>query len=45
MKNDLFFCPVATAEFSKSNGILNAAFARHHLLRFEITKLEFYHLL
>ena len=36
--------PVATAEFSKFAGILNAALSQHHLLGFEIAQLEFYHL-
>ena len=35
---------VATAEFSKFVGILSAALSQHHLLGFEITQLEFYHL-
>ena len=41
MKTDLF-SPVATAEFSKFAGILSAALWQHHLLRFEITQLEFH---
>ena len=36
--------PVATAEFSKIAGILSAALRQHHLLGFEIAKLEFHHL-
>ena len=39
-----FFCPVATADFSKFAGILNAAFSQHHLSGFEIAQLEFHHL-
>ena len=39
-----FSSPVATAEFSKFASILNATFSQHHLLGFEITKLEFHHL-
>ena len=35
---------VATAEFSKFAGILNAALSKHHLLRFKVAQLEFYHL-
>ena len=35
MKTDLS-SPVATAEFSKFAGILNAALSQHHLLGFEI---------
>jgi len=35
--------PVATAEFSKFPGILSAALSHHHLLGFEIAKLEFHH--
>ena len=31
--------PVATAEFSKFAGILNAALSQHHLLGFEIAQL------
>ena len=34
--------PVATVEFSKFAGILNAALSQHHLLGFEITQLEFF---
>ena len=37
MKTDLF-CPVATAEFSKFAGILNAALSQHNL-GFEIAQL------
>ena len=32
---------VATAEFSKFAGILNAALSQHHLSGFEIAQLEF----
>ena len=39
-----FSSPVATAEFSKFPGILSVAFSQHHLLGFEIAKLEFHHL-
>ena len=35
MKTDLS-SPVATTEFSKFAGILNAALSQHHLLGFEI---------
>ena len=42
MKTD-FSSPVATVEFSKFAGILNAALSGHHLLRFEGTQLEFHH--
>ena len=35
-----FSSPVATAEFSKSAGILSAAFSQHHLLGFEIAQLK-----
>ena len=42
MKPD-FSSPVATAEFPKFDGILSAALSQHHLLRFEIAKLEFHH--
>ena len=35
---------MATAEFSKFAGILSAALSQHHLLEFEISQLEFYHL-
>ena len=38
-----FSSPVATAEFSKFAGILNAALSQHHLLGFEIAQLEFHH--
>jgi len=34
---------VATGEFSKIAGILNAALSQHHLLEFEIAQLEFHH--
>ena len=37
-----FSSPVATAEFSKFAGILSTAPSQHHLLRFEITQLEFH---
>ena len=43
MKTDLF-SPVATAEFSKFAGILSAVLPQHHLLGFEIARLELYHL-
>ena len=36
-----FSSPVATAEFSKFAGILNAALSQHHLLGFEVAQLEF----
>jgi len=39
-----FSSPVATAEFSKFAGVLSTALSQHHLLGFEITQLEFYHL-
>ena len=39
-----FSSPVATAEFSKFAGILNAALSQHHLIGFQITLLEFHHL-
>ena len=39
-----FSSPVATAEFSKSAGILSAALSQHHLLGFDIAQLEFHHL-
>jgi len=39
-----FSSPVATAEFSKLAGILNAALSQHHLIGFEIAQLEFHHL-
>ena len=38
--NLTFSSPVATAEFSKFAGILNAAHSQHHLLGFEIAQLE-----
>ena len=38
-----FSSPVATAEFSKFVGILNAAVSQHHLSGFEIAQLEFHH--
>ena len=34
---------MATAEFSKFAGILNAALSQHHLLGFEIAQLESHH--
>ena len=43
MKTDLFQS-MATAEFSKFAGILNAALSQDHLLGFEIAQLEFHHL-
>ena len=43
MKTDIS-SPVATAEFSKFAGILNAALSQHHLSGFEIAQLEFHHL-
>ena len=39
-----FSCPVATAEFSKFAGILNAALQQHHLSGFEIAQLKCHHL-
>ena len=39
-----FSSPVATAEFSKFAGILNAALSWHLLSGFEIAQLEFHHL-
>ena len=36
--------PVATAEFCKFAGILNAAFSQHYLLGFQIAQVEFHHL-
>ena len=39
-----FSSPVANAEFSKLAGILSAALSQHHLLGFEIARLEFHHL-
>ena len=39
-----FSSPVATAEFSKFADILSAALSQHHLLGFEIAKLELHHL-
>ena len=35
---------VATAEFSKFAGILNAALSQHHLSGVETAQLEFHHL-
>ena len=43
MKTDLH-SPVATAEFSKNAGILNAALSQHYLLGFEKAPVEFHHL-
>jgi len=42
-RNLTFSSPVATAEFFKFAGILNAALSQHHLLGFEIDQLEFHH--
>ena len=39
-----FSSPVATAEFSKFAGILSAALSQHHLVGFEVAKVEFNHL-
>ena len=39
-----FSSPIATAEFSKFAGILNASLSQHHLLGFEIAQLGFHHL-
>ena len=39
-----FSSPVATAEFSKFAGILNAALSQYRLLGFEIAQLDFRHL-
>ena len=39
-----FYSAVATAEFSKFAGILNAALSQHRLLGFEMAQLEFHHL-
>ena len=39
-----FSSPVATAEFSKFVGVLNAALSQHYLSGFEIAQLEFHHL-
>ena len=39
-----FSSTVTSAEFFKFAGILSAALAQHHLLRFEIAQLEFHHL-
>ena len=41
MKTDLS-SPVATTEFSKFAGILNAALSQHHLLGLEIAQVEFH---
>ena len=35
---------MATADFSKFAGILNAVLSQHHPLEFEIAQLEFHHL-
>ena len=40
-KNWTFSSPVVTAEFLKIAGILSAALSQHHLLGFEIARLEF----
>ena len=40
----MFSSPVATTEFSKYGGILNAALSQHHLLELEIAQQEFHHL-
>ena len=42
-ENRTFSSRVATAEFSKFAGILNAALSQHHLLGFEIAQLQFHH--
>ena len=42
MKTD-FSSPVATAEFSRSVGILSETLSQHHFLGFEIAQLEFHH--
>ena len=39
-----FSSSVATAEFSKFDGILSAALSQHQLLGSEIAQLEFHHL-
>ena len=44
MKTDLF-SPGTTAKFSKFADISSASFSHNHLLGFEITHLEFHHLL
>ena len=38
-----FSCPVATAEFYKYAGILNAALSQHRLSGFEIAQMECHH--
>ena len=38
-----FISPMATAEFFKFTGMLNAALSQHHFLGFEIAQLEFHH--
>ena len=43
-ENWLFSSPVATAEFSKFAGMLNAALSQHHLLGSEMAQLEFHHI-
>ena len=43
MKTD-FSSPVATAEFYKFAGILNAALSKHHLIESELAQLEFHYL-
>ena len=43
MKADIS-SPVAPAEFSKFADVLSTALSQHHLLGFEIAKLEFHHL-
>ena len=43
--NLIFSSPVATGEFSKFADILSAALSQHHLLGFEIVRLEFHHFL
>ena len=43
MTTDLFQS-LATAEFSKFAGILNAELSQHHLVGFEIAQVEFHHL-
>ena len=42
-RNLSFSSPVATAEFFKFAGILNAALSQHHLLGFETAQLELHH--
>ena len=43
-ENRTFSSLVATAAFSKFAGILSAALSQHHLLGFEIVRMEFHHL-